>query len=254
MLVIPVIDIKDGRTVTKIQGLGQLTNYYCTDPEITARLFRKENFKTLHITDLDGALYGDMKNLELIKHICNSVDIPIQLGGGIRDFETAKTIIEELGVYRIVIGTAALTNRKMIEDIIKNYGASKLVICIDESKNQVMMDGWITSFPISVMDFAKEMSDMGVKRIIYQDINRVGTLQGPNLERIAELALSTKIKITAAGGFRNYKDMYAVKELEKIGVDSILMSRALYENRFPCQQIWRDQERRDASLELPKVK
>ena len=254
MLVIPVIDIKDGRTVTKIRGLGELTNFYCTDPEVTARLFRKENFKTLHITDLDGALYGDMKNLELIKHICNSIDIPIQLGGGIRDYETAEGIIRELGVYRIVIGTAALTNRDMIKEIIKNFGASKLVVCIDERENEVMMDGWISAFPISSIEFAMEMKEMGVKRIIYQDVSRVGSLLGPNVERITELALKTKLKITAAGGFRDYKDLYALKELEKIGVDSIMISRALYENRFPCQQIWREQEKNDDSLELPKVK
>ncbi len=254
MLVIPVIDIKDGKTVTKIQGLGNLTNYYCTDPEVTARLFRKENFKTLHITDLDGALYGDMKNLELIKHICNSIDIPIQLGGGIRDFETAEFIMKELGVYRIVIGTAALTNRKMIEDIIKKFGAGKLVICIDENMDKVMMDGWISEFPIGAIEFAMEMKSMGVKRLIYQDIGRVGTLLGPNVEKISELALKTNLKITAAGGFRDYKDLYALKDLEKIGVDSIMMSRALYENRFPCQQIWREQEKNDSCLDLPKVK
>jgi phosphoribosylformimino-5-aminoimidazole carboxamide ribotide isomerase len=141
MLVIPVIDIKDGRCVRTIQGLFDKTEFYGESPIKIAKLFRKENFKAIHITDLDGALYGDMKNFDLIKEITRSVDIPIQLGGGIRDYETAKNVIKELGIYRIVIGTAALLDPDFIKKILDNFSNSKLVICVDEKFDNVVMDG-----------------------------------------------------------------------------------------------------------------
>lgn len=253
MLVIPVIDIKDGKCVRVIEGLNDYTEYYCESPIKIAMLFRKENFKTIHITDLDGAIQGDMKNFELIKKITSSVDIPVQLGGGIRDFETAKKVLEELGVYRIVIGTAALTDPEFIKKIISTYSASKLVVCIDEKLNNVVTDGWINFADLTPVQFACKMESLGVKRIIYQDVTRVGNLSGPHIERLVELADKTNLKITSAGGISNFADLKKVMEIEHLGIDSVMISRALYENQFPCQRIWREQESLDTSLNLPKV-
>ncbi len=251
MLVIPVIDIKDGKCVRTIQGLSRNTEFYSESPIKMAMLFRKENFKTIHITDLDGAILGDMKNLELIKEISRSVDIPIQFGGGIRDFETATQVINELGVYRLVIGTAALTDPAFIVRIIEKYSASKVVICIDERANNVVMDGWINYANITPLEFARQMELLGVKRIIYQDVTRVGNLSGPNIERLIELASNTNLKITAAGGISNYHDLKKIMDIGCSGIDSVMVSRALYENQFPCQRIWRDVEAIDTSLDLP---
>lgn len=252
MLVIPVIDIKDGKCVRTIQGLSSSTEFYSESPIKIARLFRKENFKAIHITDLDGAVQGDMKNFDLIKEITESVDIPVQLGGGIRDFETAKKVIDGLGVYRIVIGTAALQNPDFVKDIIHEFSSTKIVICIDEKLNNVVMDGWINYANITPLEFAKQMEDIGVKRIIYQDVTRVGNLCGPHIARLVELAQNTKLKITAAGGISNYLDLKKVMDLEHLGIDSVMISRALYENHFPCQRVWRDIESEDTSLELPE--
>lgn len=254
MLVIPVIDIRDGRCVRVIQGLQDSTQFYSESPIKIAKLFRKENFKTIHITDLDGAIFGDMKNADIIREIAKSVDIPIQLGGGIRNIETARWIIEELGVYRVVMGTAALTNHDLIKQFLDEFDASKLVVCIDEKLNNVVMDGWINYADITPLDFAKNMEGFGVKRVIYQDVTRVGNLSGPHVERLMEIAENTNLKITSAGGISCYNDLKKVMELEKYGVDSVMISRALYENQFPCQKIWRDIESKDTSLELPKVK
>lgn len=254
MLVIPVIDIRDGRCVRVIQGLQDSTQFYSESPIKIAKLFRKENFKTIHITDLDGAIFGDMKNADIIREIAKSVDIPIQLGGGIRNIETARWIIEELGVYRVVMGTAALTNHDLIKQFLDEFDASKLVVCIDEKLNNVVMDGWINYADITPLDFAKTMEGFGVKRVIYQDVTRVGNLSGPHVERLMEIAENTNLKITSAGGISCYNDLKKVMELEKYGVDSVMISRALYENQFPCQKIWRDIESKDTSLELPKVK
>ena len=253
MLVLPVIDIKDGKCVRTIQGLSNSAEFYSESPIKIAMLFRKENFKAIHITDLDGAVHGDMKNFELIKEITKAVDIPIQLGGGIRDFDTAKKIINELGVYRIVIGTAALTDPDFIKNIIDKFSASKIAVCIDEKLNNVVMDGWINYANITPLEFAKQMESIGVKRIIYQDVTRVGNLTGPHIERLNELAANTKLKITSAGGISNYKDLKKIMDMNLPAIDSVMISRALYENQFPCQRIWRELESKDTSLKLPEV-
>ncbi|MEO8665019.1 MAG: 1-(5-phosphoribosyl)-5-[(5-phosphoribosylamino)methylideneamino] imidazole-4-carboxamide isomerase [Ignavibacteria bacterium] len=253
MLVIPVIDIKDGKCVRTVQGLSSSEEFYCESPKTMAMLFRKENFKVIHITDLDGALHGNMKNFDLIKEITRSVDIPIQLGGGIRDFIMAKKVIDELGVYRIVIGTAALTDPEFIKRIIDEFSSSKIAICIDEKLNNVVMDGWINYAGITPLEFAKQMEEIGVRRIIYQDVTRVGNLSGPHIERLTELAKNTGLKITSAGGISNYADLNKVKQIEHLGIDSVMISRALYENQFPCQRIWRDLESKDTSLKLPEI-
>lgn len=253
MLVIPVIDIKDGKCVRVIQGLSENTEFYSESPINMAKLFRKENFKCLHITDLDGAVQGTMKNFDLIKEITGSVDIPVQLGGGIRDFETAKKIITELGVYRIVIGTAALTNKGLIEKLLKEFSPNKLVVCIDEKLNNVVIDGWINYANITPVDFAIQMGEIGVTRIIYQDVTRVGNLSGPHIPRLIEIAEKTNMKITSAGGISSFSDLKKLKEIEHLGIDSAMISRALYDNQFPCQRIWRDAESKDVSLDLPNV-
>lgn len=253
MLVIPVIDIKDGKCVRVVQGLSDKTEFYSESPINIAKLFRKENFKCIHITDLDGAIYGNMRNFELIKEIAKSVDIPIQLGGGIRDFETADRIIKDLGVYRIVIGTAALTNPDFVKKALDNFSSSKIVICIDEKLNNVVIDGWINYANITPLDFAKQMEKLGIKRIIYQDVTRVGNLSGPHIPRLVEIAENTNMKITSAGGISNFGDLKKIIEIEHLGIDSVMISRALYENQFPCQRIWRDVESKDVSLDLPKI-
>jgi phosphoribosylformimino-5-aminoimidazole carboxamide ribotide isomerase len=254
MLVIPVIDIKNGKTARAFEGHKNYTEYYCESPLSTARLFRKENFKTLHITDLDGAVEGQMRNFHTIYEIAHSIDIPIQIGGGVRNFEVAKRMIEDLGVYRVVIGTAAITNPELVKQIIKEYGASKIAIGIDEKLNNVVKNGWIDYANITPLDFAKMMEDIGVKRVIYQDVTRVGNLSGPHIERLVEIAENTNLRITSAGGVNDYRDLQKLKEIEHLGIDSVMISRALYENKFPCQMLWRDIECQDLSLELPSVK
>jgi len=253
MLVIPVIDIKDGKCVRTILGHSDKTEYYTESPIKMAKLLRKENFKSIHITDLDGAVLGDMKNFDLIKEIARSVDIPIQFGGGIRDFQTAKKVIDELGIYRIVIGTAALTDPDFIKKFIDEFSPSKIVICIDEKLNNVVIDGWVNYADITPLEFATQMESVGIKRIIYQDVTRVGNLCGPNISRLIEIAENTNLKITAAGGISSYSDLKKILEIEHLGIDSVMISRALYENQFPCQRIWREIESQDVSLDLPKI-
>ena len=253
MLIIPVIDLKDGKCVRVVEGHSHCTEFYSESPVQLAKLFRKENFKTIHITDLDGALNGEMKNFDIIKKISESVDIPIQLGGGVRDIETARRMISELGVYRLVIGTAAISHPDLITGIIKEFSASKLAVCIDEKFNNVVHNGWMDFANITPIDFALEIEKLGVKRIIYQDVTRVGHLCGPNIDRLKELTEKTKLKITAAGGIRDYRDLKAIGAIGSPSLDSVMVSRAIYENKFACQKLWRDIEITDTCLDLPKA-
>lgn len=253
LLVIPVIDIKNGMCVRLPQGLEDKISYYSDKPLKVAKLFRKENFKAIHITDLDGAQYGEMKNYDVIKEIANAVDIPIQLSGGIRNIETAKKMFSELGVYRLVIGTSAITNSGFIKTLLDNFSSSKIIIGIDEKLNNVLTNGWINYANITPLDFAKYVDSIGVKRIIYQDVTRVGNSSGPFLERLKEIALATNLKITSAGGIGNYKHLRLLMDLNIPNIDSVLIGRALYENAFPCQKLWRDIEKKDTSLDLPKI-
>lgn len=254
MLVIPVIDIRNGESVRMVQGLEDKTLHYSDSPLNMARLFRKENAKVIHITDLDGASSGKRKNYGLIKEITESVGVPIQLGGGIRTYEIAEQLIKELGVYRIVIGTSAIDNIELIQRLIDDFGKSKIVISVDARNGYLTKEGWSNQTDIHAIEFALGMKSVGVERIIYQDVTRVGMLKGPDLDGLRKIAAETGLKVTAAGGISGYKDLKDLQELEKFGVDSVMMSRALYDNKFPCQAIWREQEKIDTSLDLPKVK
>lgn len=254
MLVIPVIDIKDGKCVRVVEGLSDKTLYYSESPLMMARLFRKENAKVLHITDLDGAYHGVRQNDDIIKKITETVGIPVQLGGGIRNYEVAEKLINDVGVYRIVIGTSAIDDIELVQKLLKDFGASKIIISVDVRDGYVVKDGWMNQTNIKGIEFALGMKAVGVKRIIYQNISRVGSLLGPDTEGLLEMAMATGLKVTAAGGVGGYQDLKKVQELEKFGVDSVIMGRALYENKFPCQAIWREQEKIDTSLDLPKMK
>lgn len=254
MLVIPVIDIKQGKSVRFVEGLEDKTMFYSQSPLNLARLFRKENAKCIHITDLDGAISGEMINYHVIKEIVDSIGIPVQLGGGIRSYEIAKQLLDELGIYRLVLGTAVVENLPLLEKLLAEYGASKLVVSIDVRDGFFVKTGWKVKTNIPGVNIAIELKQMGIQRIIYQDVSKVGSLGGPNIGGLKEIAVESGLKVTAAGGIGSFKDLNAVQELEQFGVDSVMISRALYENRFPCQTIWRELEKIDTSLELPKVK
>ncbi|RPI13442.1 MAG: 1-(5-phosphoribosyl)-5-((5-phosphoribosylamino)methylideneamino)imidazole-4-carboxamide isomerase [Ignavibacteriae bacterium] len=254
MLVIPVIDIKNGKSVRMVKGLEDKTVFYSESPLSMARLFRKENAKCIHITDLDGAFSGDMINYNTIKEIVDKVGVPIQLGGGIRSFEIAKRLFDDLGVYRLVLGTAVVEKIDLVEKLLAEYSHSKIVVSIDVRDGYFVKTGWTEKTDIRGVELALIMKSMGIKRIIYQDVSRVGTLAGPDFEGLKEIAEKTGLRVTAAGGIGGYPDLAKIQELEPLGVDSVMMSRPIYENRFPCQAIWREAEKVDTSLELPKVK
>jgi phosphoribosylformimino-5-aminoimidazole carboxamide ribotide isomerase len=242
LLIVPAIDIKDGRCVRLVQGESGTEKIYSEDPVKMAILWRGENAKVLHVVDLDGAFQGRMKNLEIIKRMVDAVDIPIQIGGGLRTFDQVKQLFD-IGIYRIVLGTAAIEDLDLVRRIMNEFGPRKLAIGIDAKNGVVMTKGWKKNSGEQALAVGLRMKEMGVCRIVYTDIARDGMLQGPNIEAIREMAEKTGVRITASGGVSNYHDLIKIQELEKSGVDSVIIGKALYENRFPCQALWRLNEK-----------
>ncbi len=242
MLVLPAIDLRDGKCVRLVQGLAGTEKIYCNDPVKMAILWRGENFKTLHVVDLDGAFGGVMKNLEVIRSMVEAVDIPIQVGGGIRTMEQCEKLFE-IGVARIILGTIAIEQPEVLQEIVKRFSSRKIAVGIDAKNGIVQTKGWQENSGVTAVSLALNMKQIGIQRIVYTDISRDGMMTGPNINATREMAEKTGLRITASGGVSGYQDLKKLSELEKYGVDSVIVGKALYENKFPCQALWRDVEK-----------
>lgn len=239
LLVIPSIDIKDGKTVRVVQGIPELDcKEYGDDPVEMAMIWRAENAKLLHIVDFDGAFDHSRKNHKIIQEICNSVIIPVVFAGGIRSIEDAN-IAFDLGVYRIAINTLALENQSEFIKLFEKFGPSKVVLAFDILNGELVTRGRHKKTGLNYLDFAKKMSEIGVERCIVTDILRNGSVQGPNITYSKDIASNTNIKVTHSGGVRNKDELIDLQELLPVGIDSVIVGRAFYENRFPCQKLWR---------------
>lgn len=242
ILILPAIDLKNGKCVRLVQGAEGTETIYSDDPVQMAVLWRGENAKTIHVVDLDGAFGGKMKNLDVLRRMIEAVDIPIQVGGGIRTYDQVKQLLD-CGIYRVVIGTAAIDDPDLVARCVKDFGARKIVVGIDAKDGIVMTKGWKENTGIEAVSLALNMKQLGICRVVYTDISRDGMLVGPNYEAMKEMAVKTQLRVTASGGVSGYQDLIKLQELEKFGVDSVIVGKALYENRFPCQALWRENEK-----------
>jgi len=236
ILIIPAIDIKDGKCVQMVQGVAGYV--YSDDPIEMAKLWRKENAKSLHVTDVDGAMEGRLVNFEIIRKMVAAVNIPIELGGGLRTFEEVDQAIDA-GLYRVVIETMFLDNPDEAKRVLEKFGPSKIVAGISAQNGIVRTKGWKESSGVTAMSAALNAAALGFKRILYTDIAADGTLTGPNFSMMKQLAEATHLRITVSGGISGLQDLLKLQEMESLGLDSAIVGRALYENRFSCQGIWR---------------
>jgi phosphoribosylformimino-5-aminoimidazole carboxamide ribotide isomerase len=237
-LVIPAIDIRDGRCVRLHQGDYDAETVYFEDPVKMAKLWRVQNARTLHVVDLDAARGDDEDNRSVIRTLCSALDIPVQLGGGIRSMEQIEAALD-MGVYRVILGTAAVRNPDLVERAIERFSAQRVVVSIDARDGDVKVQGWTEGSGLDAVDFAQEMEGRGVRRFVYTDISRDGTMEGPNIQAYRALGSAlSDAKITASGGVGDYEDLLDIQTLQPYGVDSVIVGTALYENRFPCQQFW----------------
>ena len=241
MLIIPAIDLRGGNCVRLYQGSYEKETVYFEDVVKMAKLWRVQNAKVLHMVDLDAArgdTDGSKTNRDAIKEVCKALDIPVQLGGGIRTIEDVREALD-LGLYRVIIGTAAVKNPDLVSEAIAEFGSHRVVVGIDARDGEVRTDGWLAGSGIDAIDLALDMEKRGCRRIVYTDISRDGTLEGPNIDAYKSLGEKlSKTCITASGGVGTYKDLINLVPLKPLRVDSVIVGRALYENKFPCQKIW----------------
>lgn len=249
LLVIPAIDLRGGCCVRLYQGSYEKEKVYFEDPVKMAKLWRIQNARVIHVVDLDAARGGKEHNRQVIHAICDELDIPIQVGGGIRTMEDIDAALGS-GVYRVVIGTAAVKNPDLVSEAIDRYGCSRIVVGIDARGGEVRVEGWTEGSGLDAVEMALDMETRGCRRIVYTDISRDGTLEGPNTEAYRELGNHLKkARITASGGVGDYRDLLALSELSAYRVDSVIVGRALYENKFPCQQFWCWHEKEGVDLQ-----
>ncbi|QQS37837.1 MAG: 1-(5-phosphoribosyl)-5-[(5-phosphoribosylamino)methylideneamino] imidazole-4-carboxamide isomerase [Ignavibacteriales bacterium] len=239
LLVIPSIDIRGGKTVRVVQGIPELNcTEYGNDPVEMARIWRAENAKMLHVVDFDAAIDNSKQNFDVVGEICSSVIIPVEFAGGIRTFDDAKMIIDK-GIARLVVSTMAIENRNEFVNLFEFYGPSKIVVALDVIDGELVTRGRKTKTGINCYSFATEMKSIGVERFIVTDVVKNGMMEGPNLALTKKVADITGVRITHSGGIRNKDELSDVQTLISSGVDSVIIGRALYENRFPCQKLWR---------------
>ena len=236
LLVIPAVEIRGGKCVQMVQGTEGFS--YSDDPIEMAKLWRKENAKSLHVTDVDGAEAGHLVNADVIKQMVQTVDIPIELGGGIRTFADVKKAFE-IGAYRVVVGTMVIENPDEAKQAIDTYGSSKVVLGIDAENGIVKTRGWKETSGMTAISVALNAKALGFRRVVYTDILRDRTMRGPNFVAIKQLAEKTGMRVTASGGVSGLDDLLKLQELEPLGVDSVVIGGALYANKFACQGIWR---------------
>ncbi|MCL5020203.1 MAG: 1-(5-phosphoribosyl)-5-[(5-phosphoribosylamino)methylideneamino]imidazole-4-carboxamide isomerase [Bacteroidetes bacterium] len=225
-----------------IRGESGTEKIYSDDPVRMAIIWRGENFKALHVVDLDGAFEGSPVNADKLKEIVNAVDIPVEFGGGLRTYESVKEVVDA-GVYRAILGTAAVSDPDLLLKCLRDFGPRRIVVGIDMRDGVVQIKGWKDSSGVSAIELGKKLKEEGVVRVVYTDISRDGTLKGINDEAMKEFAVSTGLRVTASGGVSSYHDLIKLQRLEPFGVDSVIVGKALYENKFACQGLWRLNEK-----------
>lgn len=226
MLVIPAIDLKEGKCVRLEQGLMDKDTVFNDNPAAQARAWQDQGAELLHIVDLDGAFAGEPKNKMAIEAILGAITIPAQLGGGIRDIETIEAYLS-LGLSRVIIGTAAQRNPELVKEACARF-PGRIVVGIDAKNGMVAVQGWAEVTDITAVDLARKFEDCGVAAIIYTDISRDGMLQGPNLEATKALAEAVSIPVIASGGVSSLKDIENLMAIEKSGVTGVITGKAVY--------------------------
>ncbi|AFS78761.1 1-(5-phosphoribosyl)-5-[(5-phosphoribosylamino)methylideneamino] imidazole-4-carboxamide isomerase HisA [Gottschalkia acidurici 9a] len=223
MIIFPAIDMKDGKCVRLKQGMFDEVTVFGENPVEMAKKWEEKGGEFLHLVDLDGAKDGVPKNLDIIKEICKNINIPIQLGGGIRNKETVKLLLEA-GVNRVILGTVAINNIGLLKELVNEYG-EKIVVSIDAKDGLVAVDGWINVSEVKSIDLVKELESIGVKTIVYTDISKDGMMAGPNFEIYKTLQECVNIDVIASGGVSSIEDIRKLKEMNMYGA---IVGKALY--------------------------
>tara|TARA_B100000989_G_scaffold294313_1_gene273221 strand:+ start:135 stop:857 length:723 start_codon:yes stop_codon:yes gene_type:complete len=230
MIFFPAIDIKEGKCIRLKKGLLKNIKIYNDDPVDQAKKFEKIGCNWIHLVDIDGAFSGSPTNHEIIFEIKKQTRCKIQVGGGIRDFETIQKFLSN-AVDRVILGTIAAKDPNFVKRACKSF-PNRIVVGIDTKNEKVAIEGWSKTSEKTIYDSAKMYEDIGVTRVIFTDINKDGLLQGLNFYQIKKLLKSTKMNIIASGGVSSLNDLKKLKDLNLTNLEGVISGKAIYEKKF----------------------
>ena len=237
MLIIPAIDLRDGKCVRLFQGDYNQETVYNEHPAEQAKKFQEDGASLIHLVDLDGAKAGKPVNLEVIRTICSSVHTPCELGGGIRTVEDARLAFDA-GVCRVILGTTACENPLMVRDFISEFGADRVVMGIDAKGGRVAVKGWLETSLTDVFELIAKLEEIGVTRFIYTDISTDGALSGPNLDSVAAVcARVPRCGVIASGGISRVEDIKNLRGLGKDNLEGAIVGKALYVGKVTFREL-----------------
>ncbi len=228
MQLYPAIDMKNGKCVRLTQGLFDNVKVYGDSPADMAKLWVSQGATFLHLVDLDGALAGHSVNESAIRAIVQQVDVPVELGGGLRSIEAVKSMLD-LGVSRCIIGTKAAERPEFIRELVEAFGPERIVAGVDAKEGMVAVDGWERTSEMTAVDLCLKMKEYGVQHIVYTDISRDGMLSGPNVTYTKMLTEKTGLDVIASGGVSCMEDLDMLYEN---GISGVIIGKALYENKI----------------------
>ena len=234
MLVIPAIDLKNGSCVRLVQGRKTDVTLYDENPVEVAKQFAAAGARMIHVVDLDGAFKGgESPNRAVVKRIVQAVAVPVEFGGGVRTIDDVQQL-SDAGVARVVLGTVAVESPNLLRDLIARFG-EKICVGIDARNGQATTHGWEKETRIEAKDLATFVVSCGVQRIIYTDISRDGMLTGPNIEQTVAVARAANVSVTASGGVSSLDDLRRLRDAGEPLLDSVIVGKALYEQKFKLE-------------------
>ena len=231
MILFPAIDLKNSQCVRLEKGEMGGAKVFNPDPAAQAKQFEAQGFQWIHIVDLNGAFEGKSINKQAVESIVKSVNIPLQLGGGIRDLAAIENWLNA-GITRVILGTIALRNPELVKTACKKF-PNKIVVGIDGREGFVAVEGWAEKSEVGVEELALKFEDAGVAAIVYTDIERDGMMQGPNIEATRKLAERLTTPVIASGGVSSIEDLKKLKAIEKSGIAGVISGRAIYDGQIP---------------------
>jgi phosphoribosylformimino-5-aminoimidazole carboxamide ribotide isomerase len=235
MKIFPAIDIKDKKCVRLIKGDFRNKTEYETSPIDQAGKYKDYGFKNLHIVDLDGALAGDTINLDIIREIVSKYDLKIEVGGGVRSIDSIK-MYNDSGVEKVILGSAAIKNKEFLKEACAKF-KNKIALGLDAKDGNLSISGWKENLNIKALDFLKEVSDYGISRLIYTDINRDGTKASPNFDETIKIAGISKCPVVISGGVSSIKDIKKTKELDNKNIEGIIVGKAIYDGDIKLDEL-----------------
>jgi len=235
MKIFPAIDIKDKKCVRLVKGDFNKKTEYEMSPVEQANKFKDYGFKNLHIIDLDGALTGQTVNLEIIKDIVNKFDIKIEVGGGVRNFDSIQKYADA-GVEKVILGSAAINDKEFLENACKKF-PNKIALGLDAKDGYLAVSGWKKNSNLKTLDFLKEVNDYGVSRLIYTDINKDGMKTSPNFEGTEKIANNSNFPVIISGGVSSIEDIKKAKELNNKNIEGIIVGKAIYDGDIKLEDL-----------------